>query len=136
MADSWLNYADYCAYGYADIAESDFPRAAAQATMQIMDATHWRASIAADAVSIKHLQDCEALLISEVTKQARVEESSGSGAVTSSSNDGYSESYASASDTRKEYTARYTQIIRQTLGAPGANWMLLAGAVYHPRARR
>ena len=132
MVDSWLTYADYCAYGYADIAESDFPRAAAQATLQIMEATHWRAAIAADTVSIKYLLDCEALLISEATKQAQVEESSGSGAVTSSSNDGY----AAASDTRKEYVTRCAQIIRQTLGAPGANWMLLAGAVYHPRARR
>lgn len=136
MVDSWLTYADYCAYGYADIAESDFPRAAAQATLQIMEATHWRASIAADPVSLKHLQDCEALLICEAAKQALVEESSGSGAVTSSSNDGYSESYASAADTRKEYRARYAQLIRQTLGAPGAAWMLLAGAVYHPLARR
>ena len=136
MVDSWLTYVDYCAYGYADIAESDFPRAAAQATLQIMEPTHWRAAIAADTVSIKYLLDCEALLISEATKQAQVEESSGSGAVTSSSNDGYSESYAAASDTRKEYVTRCAQIIRQTLGAPGANWMLLAGAVYHPRARR
>ena len=55
MVDSWLTYADYCAYGYADIAESDFPRAAAQATLQIMEATHWRAAIAADTVSIKYL---------------------------------------------------------------------------------
>jgi hypothetical protein len=136
MADSWLTYTDYLAYGYADIAEAEFPRFAAQATLQIMEATHWRASIAADPVSLKHLQDCEALLICEAAKQALVEESSGSGAVTSSSNDGYSESYAAASDTRKEYVTRCAQIIRQTLGAPGANWMLLAGAVYHPRARR
>lgn len=136
MADSWLTYTDYLAYGYADIAEAEFPRFAAQATLQIMEATHWRASIAADPVSLKHLQDCEALLICEAAKQAQVEESSGSGAVTSSSNDGYSESYAAASDTRKEYVTRCAQIIRQTLGAPGANWMLLAGAVYHPRARR
>ena len=135
MADSWLSYADYMAYGYADIAEAEFPRFAAQATMQIMEATHWRASIAADPVSLKHLQDCEALLICEAAKQAMVEESSGGGAVTSSSNDGYSESYASAADTRKEYRARYMQLIRQALGAPGADWMLLAGAVYHPPAR-
>lgn len=72
MVDSWLTYVDYCAYGYADIAESDFPRAAAQATLQIMEATHWRAAIAADTVSIKYLLDCEALLISEATKQAQV----------------------------------------------------------------
>lgn len=136
MADSWLTYTDYLAYGYADIAEAEFPRFAAQATLQIMEATHWRASIAVDPVSLRHLQDCEALLICEAAKQALAEESSGSGAVTSSSNDGYSESYAAASDTRREYVTRCAQIIRQTLGAPGANWMLLAGAVYHPRARR
>ena len=54
MADSWLTYTDYLAYGYADIAEAEFPRFAAHATLQIMEATHWRASIAADPVSLKH----------------------------------------------------------------------------------
>lgn len=135
MADSWLSFEDYCAYGYETVDEAAFPRMAARATLLIMEFTHWRAAIAKDAKSLQALQDCEALLISDAMTRSLASESSGSGAITSSSNDGYSESYASAADQRKEAELRDRKTIMQALGGPATAWMVYAGGVYHPPAR-
>lgn len=136
MADSWLTHAEYLTYGYEVISEEEFPQLVAKATLQIMEATHWRAAAAKDEACIKALRDCEALLLSDAAARAQTTAASGGGAVTSSNNDGYSESYASAADLRKEATLRDRETIRQALGAPATSWMLYAGGTYHPPARR
>lgn len=136
MADGWLNFIQYTAYGYEAVDEAEFPRIAAKATLLIMEVTHWRAAAAKDAASIKTLQDCEALLISDAETRSQAAEASGDGTVTSANNDGYSESYASAADIRKEASIRDRETIHQVLGAPATSWMLYAGGVYHPHARR
>ena len=135
MADSWLTFAEYQAYGYEALTEEEFPQFAAKATLQIMEATHWRAAAAKDEASIQALKACEALLLSDAAARARTEAESGNGMVTSSNNDGYSESYASAADIRKEAQLRDRETIRQVLGAPHTSWMLYAGGTYHPPAR-
>lgn len=136
MADGWLNFTQYAAYGYEAVEEAAFPRVSARATLLIMEVTHWRAAAAKDAACIKALQDCEALLISDAVTRSQAIEASGNGMVTSASNDGYSESYASAADIRKEASARDRETIHQALGSPATAWMLYAGGVYHPPARR
>lgn len=136
MADSWLTFTEYQTYGYEAISETEFPQLAAKATLQIMEATHWRAAAAKDEASTKALKDCEALLLSNAAAREQAAAVSSGGAVTSSNNDGYSESYASAADLRKEATFRDRETIRQALGAPATSWMLYAGGTYHPPARR
>ena len=136
MADSWLTFTEYLTYGYEAIAEDEYPRLAAKATLQIMEATHWRAAAAKDTVCLQALKDCEALLLSDAAARVQMAAESGNGTVTSSNNDGYSESYASAADMRKEATLRDRETVRQALGAPATSWMLYAGGTYHPPARR
>lgn len=135
MADGWLTHAEYQAYGYEEVDVAAFPLLAAKATLQIIEATHWRAAVARDETSRKALQDCEALLISDAAARQASAAASGNGTVTSANNDGYSESYASAADMRKEAAVRDRETIRQALGGPSTSWMLYAGGVYHPRAR-
>lgn len=135
MADSWLSYEEYTAYGYRPVEAGDFPQAAAQAALLILERTHWRAAIAKDAKSLQALQDCEALLISDAAARAQAAEGSANGTVTSSSNDGYSESYASAADLRREATLQDAQTIARVLGGPATGWMLYEGGIYHPPAR-
>lgn len=55
MADSWLTHAEYLTYGYEVISEEEFPQLAAKATLQIMEATHWRAAAAKDEACIHSL---------------------------------------------------------------------------------
>ena len=136
MTDGWLNYPGYLVYGYERVTEDAFPQLAARATLLIMEATHWRAAAARDAVCYKALQDCEALLISDAAARQAAAEASGNGMVTSASNDGYSESYAAAADLRKEAALRDRETIRQSLSGPSTSWMLYAGGAYHPPARR
>lgn len=136
MADGWLIYPDYLVYGYERVTEDAFPQLAARATLLIMETTHWRAAAARDDKCRKALQDCEALLISDAVARQTAAEASGNGTVTSASNDGYSESYASAADMRKEAAVRDRETIRQALGCPATSWMLYAGGAYHPPARR
>ena len=135
MADGWLNFTQYQGYGYEAIAESAFPQMSARVTLLIMAATHWRAAAARDETCIKALQDCEALLLSDAAARQQAAENFGNGTVTSASNDGYSESYASAADLRKEAELRDIATIRRALGGPATSWMLYAGGVYHPPAR-
>ena len=136
MADGWLTHAEYQAYGYEEVDAAAFPRLAEKATLQIMEATHWRAAVARDEISRKALQDSEALLISDAAARQASAAASGNGTVTSANNDGYSESYASAADMRKEAAIRNQETIRQALGGPSTSWMLYAGGAYHPPARR
>ena len=84
---------------------------------------------------MKALQDCEALLLSDAAARQLTAEVSSEGTVTSSSNDGYTESYASAADLRKEAATRDRETVRQALGGPATSWMLYAGGVYHPPGR-
>ena len=56
--------------------------------------------------------------------------------VTSVSNHGYTESYASGMDMQSYLGARQQQIVEQTLSAPVTRWMLYQGGVYHPPRRR
>lgn len=56
MADSWLTHAEYLTYGYEVISEEEFPQLAAKATLQIMEATHWRAAAAKDEACIDNAE--------------------------------------------------------------------------------
>ena len=56
--------------------------------------------------------------------------------MTSVSNHGYTESYASGMDTQAYLGKRQSQIVNEVLSAPATRWMLYQGGVYHPPRRR
>ena len=56
--------------------------------------------------------------------------------VTSVSNHGYTESYASGMDMQAYLGKRQSQIVHEVLSAPSTRWMLYQGGVYHPPRRR
>lgn len=96
----------------------------------IENATRWCASIAAEPEQTELLALCQARLV------ALSEEVSASwDGVTSVSNHGYTESYASGMDMQSYLGARQQQIVEQTLSAPVTRWMLYQGGVYHPPRR-
>lgn len=132
--DSWITYAEYTArYPDTTLTEAGFIPVAADAALVIMDATHWRAAIADDDESLARLQDCQAQLLHLSTGMG----SAGGGwdGVSSVSNHGYTESYASGADQQTYLQRQQLQIIERTLGAPATRWMLYQGGVYRPPRR-
>lgn len=130
--DSWLTFSDFNAiYPDSGLTEPQFTQLAADAVFSIMEATHWRANTAADEDSLAQLQACQARLV-----QLAEGMDTGWDGVTSVSNHGYTESYASGTDQQNYLQQRQRQIIEQTLSAPATRWMLYQGGVYHPPRRR
>lgn len=128
----WLTFSDFNAICPDNgLTEIQFTQLAADAMFSIMEATHWRANTAADEDSLAQLQACQAQLV-------HLAEGSGTGwdGVTSVSNHGYTESYASGTDLQNYRQQRQRQIIEQMLSAPATRWMLYEGGVYHPPRRR
>lgn len=135
MADGWLNHEQYQAYGYETIEAADFPRLSARATLTILELTHWRAATRCGRCQLESLAGLRGAAPFGCSSPAADRRASSEGTVTSSSNDGYTESYASAADLRKEAATRDRETVRQALGGPATSWMLYAGGVYHPPAR-
>jgi len=136
MATTWLTYATFNADHAGAATEAEFTDLSARAARVIEDVTDWKASLATDDSAIAALAACQEQLVLSLIGQDKAEAAAGSGAVTSASNDGYSESYTSAAAMRAENDTRNTRLVRQMLGAPDIRWMLYAGGVYHPAGRR
>lgn len=130
--DSWLTYSDFKEkYPDSSLTEPQFTPMSIDAALFIENATRWCASIAAEPEQAELLALCQARLV------ALSEEVSASwDGVTSVSNHGYTESYASGMDMQSYLGARQQQIVEQTLSAPVTRWMLYQGGVYHPPRRR
>lgn len=128
----WLTYPEFLAlYPSSDVTEADFPALAALAAQRIQSETHWRASHARGTKQLKLLAFCQAQLIQLSADTKATSEASLAG-VTSVSNHGYSESYASAQQMQTALEQRQSQIIQLTLSAPATCWMLYKGGLYRP----
>lgn len=130
--DSWLTYPAFKEkYPDSSLTELQFGPMAFDAAVFIQSATRWCASIATEPEQTELLALCQARLV------ALAEDISTSwDGVTSVSNHGYTESYASGMDIQAYLGARQRQIVDQTLGAPATRWMLYQGGVYHSPRRR
>ena len=116
--DSWLTYPEYLArHPGSALTEAEF--------------TRWCASLAKAPEQLALLAQCQSRLV------ALSEEVSASwDGVTSVSNHGYTESYASGMDMQAYLGKRQSQIVHEVLSAPSTRWMLYQGGVYHPPRRR
>lgn len=129
---SWLTYPDFTAlYPDSALTETQFTQLASEAWFSIMEATHWRASLAVAEGTVAQLQSCQARLV----HLAEGLDTDWDG-VNSVSNHGYTESYASGTDRQSYLQKRQRQIIAQVLSTPTTRWMLYEGGVYHPPRRR
>lgn len=130
--NSWLTFSDFNAL-YPDnrLTETQFTQLSTEALFSILEATHYRASTAADDDSIVQLQACQARLVHLASGT-----DTGWDGVTSVSNHGYTESYASGADRRAYLKQQQREIIDQMLSSPATRWMLYEGGVYHPPRRR
>lgn len=130
--NSWLTYSEYLAqHPGAALTEAEFQTRAVDAAFFIESATRWCASIAEEPEQLKILAQCQARLV------ALSEEVSASwDGVTSVSNHGYTESYASGMDMQAYLGNRQSQLVDEVLSAPATRWMLYQGGVYHPPRRR
>ena len=116
--DSWLTYPEYLAqHPGSALTETEFTPRAVDAAFFIESATL--------------LAQCQSRLV------ALSEEVSASwDGVTSVSNHGYTESYASGMDMQAYLGKRQSQIVNEVLSAPSTRRMLYQGGVYHPPRRR
>lgn len=130
--DSWLTYSDFKEkYPDSSLTEPQFTPMAIDAALFIENVTRWCASIAAEPEQTELLALCQARLVT-----LSEEVSASWDGVTSVSNHGYTESYATGVDMQSYLGARQQQIVEQTLSAPVTRWMLYQGGVYHPPRRR
>ena len=130
--DSWLTYPEYLArHPGSALTEAEFTPRAADAAFFIESATRWCASLAKAPEQLALLAQCQSRLV------ALSEEVSASwDGVTSVSNHGYTESYASGMDMQAYLGKRQSQIVNEVLSAPSTRRMLYQGGVYHPPRRR
>ena len=132
MMDNWLTYEEFQAqYPDSALTEEQFTPLALDAAFFIETATRWTASLADTPDQQQLLRQCQAKIVrfSEQT-------SASWDGVTSVSNHGYTESYASGKDLQAYIDQQQTQIVNTVLSAPATRWMLNAGGVYHPPRRR
>ena len=130
--DSWLTYPEYLAqHPGSALTEAEFTPRAVDAAFFIESATRWCASLAEEPEQLALLAQCQSRLV------ALSEEVSASwDGVTSVSNHGYTECYASGMDMQAYLGKRQSQIVHEVLSAPSTRWMLYQGGVYHPPRRR
>ena len=130
--ESWLTYPGYRAQDRGSaLTETEFTPRAVDAAFFIESATRWRASLAKEPEQLALLAQCQSRLV------ALSEEVSASwDGVTSVSNHGYTESYASGMDMQAYLGKRQSQIVNEVLSAPSTRRMLYQGGVYHPPRRR
>ena len=130
----WLKEAEFWAkHDYDDFIAAHFDELAEKSERLILRKTLWRAQEASTGAEVSVLAACQAALIVELANQTRHGEQS---AMLSSANtDGYSESYFSAADQRRERDKRTDDILRLYFGDPLVGWMLYRGGVAHRRGR-
>lgn len=130
--NSWLTYPEFTArYPGAALTEADFTPLAADAALFILGATRWCAGLADTEEQINQLRECQARLVYLASGLDTAWDG-----VTSVTNHGYTESYASGLD-KQAYLGRQQQrIVTEVLSAPVTRWMLYQGGVYHPPRRR
>ena len=130
--DSWLTYPEYLAqHPGSALTETEFTPRAVDAAFFIERATRWGASLAKEPEQLALLAQCQSRLV------ALSEEVSASwDGVTSVSNHGYTESYASGMDMQAYLGKRQSQIVNEVLSSPSTRRMLYQGGVYHPPRRR
>lgn len=131
--ESWLTFADYQSqHPDASLTEAQFEVLARDAALFIENATRWCASLAQTDGEKSLLSTCQAQLV-ELTAGA----GAGWDGVTSVSNHGYTESYASGMDVQKYLGEQQLAIVHRTISAPATRWMLYAGnGIYRPPRRR
>ena len=112
--DSWLTYPEYLAqHPGSALTEAEFTPRAVDAAFFIESATRWCASLAEELEQLALLAQCQSRLV------ALSEEVSASwDGVTSVSNHGYTESYASGMDMQAYLGKRQSQIVNEVLSAP------------------
>lgn len=130
--DHWLTYSQFKEqYPGSGLTEDQFRPLALDAALFINSATRWCASLAAEPEQREILLQCQARLV------ALSEEVNASwDGITSVSNHGYTESYASGMDMQAYLGAQQQRIVDQTLSAPATRWMLYQGGAYRPPRRR
>ena len=130
--DSWLTYSQFKEqHPGSRLTEAEFQSQATDAAFFIESATRWYASLAEEPEQLRLLAQCQARLV------ALSEELDASwDGITSVSNHGYTESYASGADMQAYLGRRQNQIVDEVLSAPATRWMLYQGGVYHPPRRR
>lgn len=130
--DNWLTYEEYTSrYPEDALSEASFPPLACDAALFILGATRWTAVLADTEEQTDALRECQARLV-------HLAGSLGMGwdGVTSVSNHGYTESYATGMDKQAYLGTQQLRIVEQTLSAPATRWMLYRGASYRPPRRR
>lgn len=132
---TWEQYQESHPASAASMTEAEFNELANDAARRIRYRTHQRAQLATTEEEKAVLADCQAALITELRREAQEDIRRGSSGVASASNDGYSESYASAEDVANDRARRIEEIIKQTLSAPETMWLIYAGGVYHRPGR-
>lgn len=130
--DSWLTYAQFKEqYPGSGLTEEQFTSRAVDAAFFIDNTTRWCASLAEGPEQLNLLAQCQARLV------ALSEEVNASwDGITSVSNHGYTESYASGMDLQSYLGKRQSQVVNEVLSAPATRWMLYRGGAYHPPRRR
>ena len=129
----WVTWEQYQAArpaSAATLTAASFEELAAEAARLIKYRTRQRAQLATTEEERAVLAECQTALITELSKQAREDRRRGGALVNSASNDGYSESFASAADVANDRARRVEDLIKQTLSAPETSWMIYAGGVF------
>jgi hypothetical protein len=130
--DSWLTYEEYASrYPEDALSEASFPPLACDAALFILGATRWTAVLADTEEQTDALRECQARLVHLAGSLDM-----GWDGVTSVSNHGYTESYATGMDKQAYLGTQQLRIVEQTLSAPATRWMLYRGASYRPPRRR
>lgn len=112
-----------------------FTELAAAAARLVEFHTYHRAQLATSEEETSALAECQMDLVTELYQEAQEDQKRGGSDVTSASNDGYSESYASAADTHAERERRIRSLVYRDLSGPSTMWMIYAGGVFHRPGR-
>lgn len=132
MWADWTEYQKAYPASAALIDADQYAELAHQAELLINARTHYMARSASTEAELAALGACQMALVHSLESEAREDAESESGAgLMSASNSGYSETYASAEDTRAYRLRVHQGIIRDYLSAPETAWMLYQGGVYH-----
>lgn len=130
--DNWLTYPEYVSrFPSTPLTEAEFPTLAGDAALFILGATRWTATLADTEEQINLLRNCQARLV-----QLAAGLDADWDGVSSVSNHGYTESYASGMDKQAYLGKRQQQIVNEVLSAPSTRWMLCRSACYRPPRRR
>lgn len=131
----WAEWEDYQrAYptSAASINVGQYVELAQQAELLINARTHYMSRSASSEAELAVLGACQMALVQMLESEAQEDAArGGSGSLLSANNSGYSETYASAEDTRVHRQRAHLSRIQSYLSAPETAWMLYQGGVYH-----